>query len=74
MDLIEDVIAVLSNLGAINEKGAVDLKILSNSGQLRGVDLEKELKELESRGYIVRRDEMIHLTETGLFRALSGRS
>ena len=70
----EDIIAMLSNLGAINEKNAVNVQILENSGQLGNTRLDEALKELEAKGYIKRLNENVYLTETGLVRALSGLS
>ena len=68
----EDLIAILSNLGAINEEKAVSLEVLANSSQFQNVDLKNGLKELESKGYIVRSGEELYLTGIGLLRALSG--
>jgi len=69
--LSEETIAMLSNLGAINEKNAVSVELLANSRQLANNPLDEELKELEVRGYIKRSGDKIYLTETGLVRALS---
>ncbi|MHB1868349.1 MAG: hypothetical protein ACYCPP_05325 [Nitrososphaerales archaeon] len=70
----EDIIAMLSNLGAIDKKNAVSVQILENSGQLSNNQLEGALKELEAQGYLKRLNDNVYLTQTGLFRALSGLS
>ena len=70
----EDIIAMLSNLGAIDEKNAVSVQILENSGQLSNNRLKEALKELEAQGYLKRLNDKVYLTQTGLFRALSGLS
>jgi len=72
--LREDIIAMLSNLGAIDEKNAVSVQILENSGQLSNNRLKEALKELEAQGYLKRLNDKVYLTQTGLFRALSGLS
>ncbi|HVB12292.1 MAG TPA: hypothetical protein VNE86_04105 [Nitrososphaerales archaeon] len=70
----EAIIAMLSNLGAIDEKNAVSVQILENSGQLSNNRLKEALKELEAQGYLKRLNDKVYLTQTGLFRALSGLS
>ena len=65
---------MLSNLGAIDEKNAVSVQILENSGQLSNNRLKEALKELEAQGYLKRLNDKVYLTQTGLFRALSGLS
>ena len=70
--LSEEIIALLSNLGAINEKDAVAVELLANSRQLANIPLDEELKQLEDRGYIKRSGDKLYLTEAGLVRALSG--
>jgi len=72
--LREDIIAMLSNLGAIDEKNAVSVQILENSSQLSNNRLKEALKELEAQGYLKRLNDKVYLTQTGLFRALSGLS
>ena len=67
----EETIAMLSNLGAINEKNAVSVELLANSRQLANNPLDEELIKLEVRGYIKRSGDKIYLTEAGLVRALS---
>lgn len=72
--MVEDIIALLSNMGAINESGAISVELLLNSNQLKHIDVKEELKKLEVGGYIVRLGDRICLTQTGLVRALSGLS
>ena len=69
--LSEDIIALLSNLGAISEKNAVGVELLANSRQLANIPLDEELSILEVRGYVKRVGDKLYLTEAGLVRALS---
>ncbi len=47
--LSEDIIALLSNLGAISEKNAVGVELLANSRQLANIPLDEELNGLGSQ-------------------------
>ncbi|MGI0091057.1 MAG: hypothetical protein ACREBS_05065 [Nitrososphaerales archaeon] len=67
----EEIISMLSNLGALTESKAVSIKLLGNSEKLRDVPLEEDLRRLEERGYVRRSGENVYLTESGLVRALS---
>ena len=68
----EEIISMLSNLGALDEKKAVSLKLLNNSDRLRDVDLSKDLHNLEETGYVKRVDsDRLYLTQSGLVRALT---
>ncbi len=70
----EDIVGMLSNLGAIDEQHAVSITVLANSWQLANIELDKELKELDALGYVRIIDSNCFLTEAGLVRALSGLS
>jgi Mn-dependent DtxR family transcriptional regulator len=68
----EEIISMLSNLGALNEQKAVSTKLLNNSERLRNVTIEDDIKKLEENGYVRRiDDDKLYLTKSGLVRALS---
>jgi hypothetical protein len=62
---------MLSNMGALDEDKAVSKKILNNSERLKNVFIEEDIKSLEDRGYVIRIDDKLYLTQSGLVRALS---
>jgi len=62
---------MLSNMGALDEDKAVSKKILNNSERLKNVLIEEDIKSLEDRGYVIRIDDRLYLTQSGLVRALS---
>lgn len=67
----EEILSMLSNLGALNEERAASIELLSNSERLRGIDVATEIAFLEEKGYVKRSGEKVSLTEAGLIRALS---
>ncbi|MDA4110988.1 MAG: hypothetical protein OK439_00505 [Thaumarchaeota archaeon] len=67
----EEIITMLSNMGALDEDKAVSRKILNNSERLKNQLLDDDIKSLEDRGYVVRVDDRLYLTQSGLVRALS---
>lgn len=67
----EEIITMLSNLGAIEEDKAVTLEILKSSEHLKNRVLDEEIVKLIQSGYIKRVDGMLYLTKVGLLRALS---
>jgi spore germination protein YaaH len=62
---------MLSNMGALDEDKAVSTKILNNSERLKNLLIDNDIKNLEDRGYVVRIDDKLYLTQSGLVRALS---
>jgi hypothetical protein len=62
---------MLSNMGALDEDKAVSKKILNNSERLKNLLIDDDIKNLEDRGYVVRVDDRLYLTQSGLVRALS---
>jgi hypothetical protein len=72
--LIEEIISMLSNLGALNEEKAVSKTLLNNSERLRDEHLDDDIKILEQRGYIRQVDDRLYLTQSGLVRAMSNYS
>jgi hypothetical protein len=62
---------MLSNMGALDQEKAVSTKILYNSERLKNLLLEDDIKNLEDKGYVVRVDDKLYLTQSGLVRALS---
>jgi len=62
---------MLSNMGALDEDKAVSRKILNNSERLKNLLIDDDIKSLEDRGYVVRVDDKLYLTQSGLVRALS---
>ena len=72
--LIEEIITMLSNLGALNEEKAVSKSLLNNSERLRDERLDDDLRTLEQRGYVKRVDDRLYLTQSGLVRAMSNYS
>ena len=62
---------MLSNLGALDEEKAVSKKILNNSERLKDSLIDDDIKSLEDRGYVIRIDDKLYLTQSGLVRALS---
>jgi hypothetical protein len=69
--LSEEIIAMLSNLGAIDETKAISQEILKNSQQLKEKPLDDEIRILIDMGYVKVVDGRFYLTKAGLFRALS---
>lgn len=67
----DKLLSMLSNLGALSSERAVTVELLSNSEQLKGIDIDSEISRLEQGGYVMRADDRIYLTESGLIRALS---
>jgi len=72
--MIEEIITMLSNLGALNEEKAVSKSLLNNSERLRDERLDDDLRTLEQRGYVKRVDDRLYLTQSGLVRAMSNYS
>jgi hypothetical protein len=72
--LIEEIITMLSNLGALNEEKAVSKSLLNNSERLRDTRLDEDITALEQRGYVKRVDDRLYLTQSGLVRAMSNYS
>jgi hypothetical protein len=69
--LSEEIITMLSNLGAIEEGKAVTRGLLGNSERLKDKVLDDEIGKLVSSGYVKQTDGKLYLTKAGLFRALS---
>jgi len=70
--LSEEIIAMLSNLGALDKNKAVSTKLLNNSERLKDLELDGDIQSLEQKGYLKRADDdRIYLTQSGLVRALS---
>jgi hypothetical protein len=69
--LSEEIIAMLSNLGAIDETKAISQEILKNSQQLKEKPLDDEIRKLIDMGYVKVVDGRLYLSKAGLFRALS---
>ena len=72
--LNEEIITMLSNLGALSEEKAVSKNILNNSERLRDSRIDDDLKMLEDSGYIRRIDGLLYLTQSGIVRAMSNYS
>jgi hypothetical protein len=70
-NLIEEIITMLSNLGALNEEKAVSKTLLNNSERLRDARLDDDLELLEQRGYVKHVEDRLYLTQSGLVRAMS---
>jgi len=68
---MEEILAMLSNLGAIDEKKAVTREVLKNSDKLKDPGVDDEIASLVETGYIREADGRLYLTQSGLFRALS---
>ncbi len=62
---------MLSNLGALDKEKAVSKKILNNSERLKDSLIDDDIKSLEDRGYVIRVEDKLYLTQSGLVRALS---
>ena len=71
MELSEEIVAMLSNLGAIDERKAISREVLKNSQQLKDKPLDEDIRKLIETGYVKDVDKRLYLTKTGLFRALS---
>ncbi len=72
--MIEEIITMLSNLGALNEEKAVSKSLLNNSERLRDEKIDDDIKTLEQRGYVKQVDDRLYLTQSGLVRAMSNYS
>ena len=72
--MIEEIITMLSNLGALNEEKAVSKSILNNSERLRDENLDDDISSLEQIGYIKQVDDRLYLTQSGIVRAMSNYS
>jgi hypothetical protein len=67
----DEIMTMLSNMGALDEDKAVSKKLLNNSERLKNILIDDDIKSLEDRGYVVRVDDRLYLTQSGLVRALS---
>lgn len=67
----EEIITMLSNLGALEEEKAVSVDFLKGSQQLKERVFDDEVKKLVETGYVRQTDGKVYLTKAGLFRALS---
>jgi hypothetical protein len=72
--MIEEIISMLSNLGALNEEKAVSKSLLNNSERLREESLDSDISKLEESGYVKQVDDRLYLTQSGLVRAMSNYS
>jgi hypothetical protein len=72
--LVEEIITMLSNLGALNEERAVSKSLLNNSERLKSRSLDQDLLSLEARGYVKEIGDRLYLTQSGLVRAMSNYS
>lgn len=72
--LNEEIITMLSNLGALSEEKAVSETILNNSERLRDARLDDDIRTLEENGYVRRIDGRLYLTQSGIVRAMSNYS
>jgi hypothetical protein len=72
--MIEEIITMLSNLGALNEEKAVSKSLLNNSERLRNENIEEDISRLEENGYVRQVDDRLYLTQSGLVRAMSNYS
>ena len=70
----EEIITMLSNLGALDENKAVSKKLLNNSERLKNSILDDDINSLEQNGYVKRVEDRLYLTQSGLVRALSNYS
>jgi coproporphyrinogen III oxidase-like Fe-S oxidoreductase len=69
--LIEEILIMLSNLGAVEEDRAVTKDALNQSEKLRGKSIDEDVKRLIETGYVKDHNGRLYLTKAGLFRALS---
>jgi DNA-binding IscR family transcriptional regulator len=69
--LSEEIITMLSNLGAIDEEKAVAVELLESSERLKHMVLDSEINKLIQSGYVKSIDGKLYLTRSGLLRALS---
>jgi hypothetical protein len=69
--LSEEILAMLSNLGAIEESKAVTRETLNSAERLRGREIGDDLSRLVETGYVREEAGRLYLTKAGLFRALS---
>ncbi len=67
----EEIITMLSNLGAIDEEKAVTIDLLQSSERLKNMILDGEIGKLVQFGYVKKVDGKLYLTKSGLLRALS---
>jgi hypothetical protein len=67
----EEILTMLSNLGAIEESKAVEKQVLNNSQSLKDKPIDEQIGTLVRTGYIRESKGRLYLTQAGLFRALS---
>jgi hypothetical protein len=67
----EEVILMLSNLGATDPQRAVSKELLSSSQLLKDRLLDNEIAQLERDGYLKVENGKLYLTRAGLLRAMS---
>ena len=67
----DEIMTMLSNMGTLDEDKAISKKLLNNSERLKNVLIDDDIKNLEDRGYVVRVEDRLYLTQSGLVRALS---
>ena len=67
----EEILTMLSNLGAIEASKAVDKQVLNNSQSLKDKPIDEEIGNLVRTGYVKESEGRFYLTQAGLFRALS---
>lgn len=72
--MIEEIITMLSNLGALDEEKAVSKSLLNNSERLKNEMIDDDIKRLEQNGYVKQVEDRVYLTQSGLVRAMSNYS
>jgi Mn-dependent DtxR family transcriptional regulator len=69
--LNDEVLGLLSNLGAISEEKAVNKEIVAATLNVKLQSFQEDISRLVHAGYLKQNGDMIYLTEVGLIRALS---
>ena len=67
----DEVLGLLSNLGAISEEKAVNKEMVAAALNLKLETFQDDVGRLVSAGYLKQYGGKIYLTEVGLIRALS---
>ena len=67
----DEVLGLLSNLGAISEEKGVNKEIVAATLNVKLQSFQEDVNRLVHAGYLKQTGDTIYLTEVGLIRALS---
>lgn len=69
--MIDEVLMLLANLGALKAEKAIPIRQLKEMPSLKGRRVEEEVFRLKSMGYVTLVGDSVYLTPSGILRAFS---